>query len=1254
MTHDQCPSTRTGEKAKPGKAQLARVPRIAGTVNGLPVWRSPEELGDEAAFRDWLEREFPAGASELDRAEIADAGDPSGTGETRRTFLKLMGASVALAGAATIPGCRRPEHPIMPYSRVVPEEVVPGKPLYYATSWARPDGGVEGLLVETHEGRPTKIEGNPLHPASRGKCTSWALSSILSLYDPDRLKNPVYRNPTRGQVGATWDDFRVWGASHFAPYDASKGEGLAFVVAKSASPTRRAVCARLRQKYPNAMWVDWAPAESPGPREGTRAALGAPCREVLHLGRDTAEVILSLDHDFLEHVPDQVRNSLGFASSRSLGAPNPADDTMSRLYMVESGFSITGAQADHRVPMAPSRISGFAVELARFMLPKVGAADAAPLATALGAVQTPAGEDLGGARAFLEACAKDLMDPARRGRAVVTAGPSQPPEVHALIVAINAALGSIGVGVSYVAMTPDEAADGHADLARLTAAMKDGAISTLVCVGANPVYDAPGALDFAGAMAKVGATVTLSVELTETALASTWMLNAASYLESWGDTISSEGVIAPVQPMIAPLYEPALCEIEFLALLAGTDWTARIDGFEIVRAHWRGVVAGTDGAFAKAWRAALHEGIGPVVAPAARTRVDYASVAQGVSRLTLAGAPGAEALDVAFGVGNLADGRLANIGWLQELPAAGTRVVWDNPVLMSPRTAEALGVAPVGFSRADDMGGVYTSPKYPTARLAKLTLAGREVVAPVWILPGMPDFTLRCTLGYGRTAAGRVGDGVGVNFYAVLPATGRQSMAGGTLRREPGSHMIASTQNHWSMESRTSIVRAVDLPAWQKHGTHVQKTLDTFYANEGKVRELNFAEMLGELSHTPPNISIYENPFNRSHADPDPKDIGPAKPDGPAYQSLQPPVYTQGPQWAMTIDQTLCTGCGACTIACQAENNIPVVGKKEVAKGREMAWIRVDRYFTGDMDNPGAMLHQPVACVHCENAPCEVVCPVNATVHGPEGLNYMTYNRCIGTRYCANNCPYKVRRFNFFDYGVTKFNGDYFFKEFVDDAGGMVPGQEGITGSGAYNKINPNLIPPRLREKLDQISRMQKNPNVTVRSRGVMEKCTYCIQRINAGRIEIKLKGLEKLPDGFVQAACQQACPSDAIVFGDMLDPASRVARTRANARSYELLGYLNTRPRTSHMVRVMNPNPALCDAARKDSWEHPFHHAGGHGESHNGHNGHGHDGHGHDEPGHDGHAPPTPPQSFRFDGRRRREDRGYALSLTVLHGRKA
>lgn len=1207
MSHDQCPTTTHGEKQQPAKAELAAVGRVPGRVNGLSVWRSLEEIADSPDFREHLEKEFPHGALEMHRAV-------ENGGESRRHFLKIMGASMALAGVAAIPGCRQPDHKILPYSREVPEDVIPGKPIFFATSMPRPDGGAEGLLVETHEGRPTKIEGNPLHPISNGKCSTWALASIMSLYDPDRLKFPVYNNPARGKVEATWDDFRAWATAHFAAHPAGGGEGLAFVVGKASSPSLEAAKAAILARWPKARWVWYSPMEQSAAVEGARIAFGAPMREVLNLTKENTRVILSLDRDFLYHEEGEVSNARGFSRTREVYTTS---DSMSRLYVVESGFTTTGSQADHRLRMAPSRVAAFAVEIAKFMLPMLGKGAAEQVAAALAAVGVPAGADIGAGskgRAFLEACAKDLVDAANRGKAVVLAGHNQPAAIHALTYALNAALGSLGAAQVFTPLTADEAASSIDGLAGLVAAAADGGVKTLVVVNANPLYDAPGDLDLAGAWSRIGATITLSVGQSETADASLWSLNGAHYLESWGDSRAIDGTISPVQPMIAPLYDApgkhaVLSELEFLTLLAGGDMTARVDGYEVVRANWRRLVG--EAGFENTWRRALHNGVLDAVRPVKATpQINASSVVRSFEGLRIEGEPTAQNMDVLFVLGHPHDGRYGNIAWLHELPEVGTRTVWDNPALLSPATAEALGVLPVGYSKRDP-SGIYTKIKYPEGRLADITIEGRTVRMPCWILPGMADNTVILTVGYGRDMCGKVGDGVGVNVYGLRGSAaarrGGRAARGASLVAAGGTYMIASTQNHWTMEGR-ALVRAVDFQAWQKHGDSVQHVVDKFYGTEST---LNFAEQFGEKSHHPPILSIYKNPYNAS--------------DGAPTPGSQ---YATGQQWAMTIDQTLCNGCGTCTIACQSENNIPVVGKKEVAKGREMTWIRVDRYFAGEFDEPEHMLHQPVACVHCENAPCEVVCPVNATVHGPEGLNYMTYNRCIGTRYCANNCPYKVRRYNFFEYGKLAFNGDYIGKETLEK---IVPERGGVNGSNRHNKININLIPPRLREKLNEIEQMQKNPDVTVRMRGVMEKCSYCVQRINQARIETRLQGLAGIPDGFFQAACQQACPSDAIVFGDMNDKSSRVHQTRANARSYALLGFLNTRPRTSHMLRVMNPNPALCSEARKASWDHPFHHGDDHGDGHGSHANGAH--------------------TTRFDQRKRDEDRGYALSLNVLGG---
>ncbi len=572
-------------------------------------------------------------------------------------------------------------------------------------------------------------------------------------------------------------------------------------------------------------------------------------------------------------------------------------------------------------------------------------------------------------------------------------------------------------------------------------------------------------------------------------------------------------------------------------------------------------------------------------------------------------------------------------------PQPGTRVVWDNPALVSPATAVALGVMPAGVE--NDLSDQYTSRKYPAGRIGTITVNGRQLRIAFWVMPGMADNTIALQYGWGRRVAGLVADGVGFNTFEVASADAGRVATGVAVERLAEVHPISSTQQHWTLEGRGSITRSVDLIAWQKHANDaVVNDPDRLYGTD---KRLKFGERVsgGELTHTPPNTNIYPHPFNEKSrgAAVDPKQTAGTL-EGLRVEPEPGSEFSKGTQWGMSIDLSTCTGCGACTIACQAENNIPIVGKKEVQKGREMHWIRVDRYFMGEPTSPGEMVHQPVPCMHCENAPCETVCPVNATVHGAEGLNYMTYNRCIGTRYCENNCPYKVRRFNFFDYGVTQFNGSYIGQEAINK---IAPDRGGLTGSGVHNDVNPNLIPPRLREKLTQIERMQKNPDVTVRSRGVMEKCTYCIQRINESRVELKIRKIFGVPDGFVQTACQQACPTDAIVFGDILDSASnggqgsRMRQMREHQRTYMLLGFLNTRPRTTYMVRVSNPNPAL-----RTPVEDPFGHHGSHGtDDHGAHGG-------------DGHAPHADAgmsrSTFLRDGGKKLADKGYALSLRVLN----
>ena len=1167
-TIDQCPSS-VGEIEHPEDA--GGLTRAAGKASPRRYWRSVEDFSNDPGFRGFVEREFPEGASEL----AFDGG-----GETRRGFLKLMGASLALAGAATIPGCRRPDHKIVPYSRHEPEFVVPGKPLYFATSMPLPGGGAEGLLIETHQGRPTKVEGNPLHPVNRGRCSVESQASMLEMYDPDRLKYPTYNNPTRGRLEATWDDFKAWWSEH---KNGLKGDSLAIICDKKTSPTLAAMREKVLSAFPGATWVWWDPVDARrNELEGTKIAFGSPMRVLRDFSG--ARCVLSLDADFLCEGPNQIPEARAFAATRRVEKPG---DEMSRLYVAEAHPSGTGSLADHRWRMAPSQITALAAEVARLLLDGRG-------------VSIPeTGLDEHIARRA-RAIAADLRVTADKhpGSSFVVAGKNQPAAVHALAAAMNAALGA---KVEYRPATEAEADDPMASLAGLVEKMDAGGVDTLVTVGVNPLHDAPAGSGFIKALDRVRRTIAWDVLPTETSAASTWELNGAGYLESWGDTEAFDGTIAPVQPMIAPLYEPALSEIEFLALLAGDE---NPDGYEIVRTVWSSHLNATGPSFEKRFRRALHDGLlAGVKRPGANPRVDFGKVGSAVSGLAFTPPPSASSLEVVFETGRLGDGRHANNGWLQELPQKGTSVVWDNPVVLSPATAKALNLLPEG-----GLSGMYTQEQIPEARLAELTVDGRKMTVPVWICPGMADGVAHVQLGYGRSRCGVVGSGVGFNAYGLRSAENRSGATGAILERTAGEHPISSTQNHWSLEGRTSIVRAIDKKWFDEHADddHVARD-DEIYGTPRRSPALNLAERLGEMAHEPDTVSIYENPLNKSVV-------------GAAPGS----AYSMGPQWGMTIDLASCTGCGLCTVACQSENNIPIVGRAEVAKGREMQWIRVDRYFSGDdLNDPEEMIHQPVACVHCENAPCETVCPVTATVHGVEGTNNMVYNRCIGTRYCANNCPYKVRRFNFFDYAVTKYNGAFL-------------GEKAFFGEDGADQqhFNKNFIPPRLREKLDEISHMRMNPDVTVRSRGVMEKCTFCIQRINAARRESKIKGLwtEKapIPDGLFQVACEQACPTESIVFGDILDEHSAVSASRNSERSYLLLGYLGVRPRTSHKLRVRNPNPAIGVLDEHDPLA-PHHGGGGH-EKHEspGENG-----------GHGEHAFVDPARRFM--------DEGYRASLRVL-----
>ena len=985
---------------KPERFDLAALRARLAATPGRDPWRSLDELADTPEFRDYLEREFPPEASEWN--------DPLG----RRRFLQLMAASLALAGLSAC--TRQPTEKIIPYVRA-PEEIIPGQPLYYATATTL-GGYAQGVLVESHMGRPTKIEGNELHPASLGSTDLFAQASILTLYDPDRSQVVL----EAGRI-STWSAFLAALARALQTQRAQRGLGLRLLTETVTSPTLAEQIRAFLALYPEAQWHQYEPANRDNARAGARLAFGSVVEAQYRL--DRADVILSLDADFLSCGPASVRYARDFAARRRVG---PDRTTMNRLYVVEPVPTNTGAMADHRLPVQSARVEA----VARAVAIELG-------------IEADAPGDFSEAEAgWARAVARDLA--AHRGSCVVIAGDTQPPVVHALAHALNQTLDNAGRTVVYTDPVEANPMDQTESLRALAADMDTGRVEMLVMLGGDPVYNAPADLRFAERLRKVPLRIHLSLYEDETSYLCHWHIPETHYLEAWGDARAFDGTVTIQQPLIAPLYG-GKSALEFVAALAGQP---NLTGHDIVRDDWKTRSKASD--FETFWQRSVHDGMVAGTALAAR--------AVSLQRDFSAGTPSSPGpgLEINFRTDpTVHDGRFANNGWLQELPKALTRLTWDNACLLSPATAERLGI------QNEDV--------------IELRYQGRTVRGPAWISPGHADDSLTVFLGYGRTRAGRVGTGIGYNAYALRNSGAAWFDRGLEVSKTGTRTKLATTQHHHTMDGRP-LVRASTLEEYTHH-PHI------------------FHEMAHE---PPPGLTLY------------------------------PGFRYDGYAWGMAIDLNACTGCNACVVACQAENNIPIVGKDQVARGREMHWLRIDRYYHGGLENP-EVYHQPVPCMHCENAPCEVVCPVAATVHSDEGLNDMVYNRCVGTRYCSNNCPYKVRRFNFLLYS--------------------------------------DLETPSLK--------LLRNPDVTVRSRGVMEKCTYCVQRINAARITSEKEG-RKVRDGEIVTACQAVCPAQAIVFGDINDPKSRVAQLKAEPRNYALLADLNTRPRTTYLARLRNPNPEL------------------------------------------------------------------------------
>jgi len=992
------------EAVCPSKSKLdletARA-RIEGT-RGPEYWRSLEELAGSAEFRELMHREFPKGASEwLDTV-------------SRRGFLRLMGASLAMAGMTAC--TKQPLEPIVPYVRQ-PEEVIPGRPLFYATAFSL-GGYASPILVESHMYRPTKIEGNDKHPASLGGTDIFAQASILEMYDPDRSQTLTYLGDVR-----TWNDFSNAIRGPLSVQKGLKGAGIRILTRTISSPALADQLKQFLANYPEAKWHVYEPVNRDNVREGAKLAFGQPLE--IRYDFSKANVILSLDADFLyAGFPGNTRYIRDFARLR-----NPESGEMSRLYVVESTPSSTGAKADHRLPMRAADIQGLASDLQEIL-------------------HSGTAKPEGSERArFVNALAAEL-DRAR-GSSIIIAGDHQPPAVHAIAHAINAQLGNVGQTVFYTDPVDANPVNQTESLKDLVADMRGGKVDMLVILGGNPAYDAPADLGFAEALSstKIPLRVHLGLYQDETAELCQWHVNQAHYLEAWGDARAYDGTVSIVQPLIAPLYD-GKSDLELAGLLAGQGSS----GHDLVQAYWKKQHPGAD--FDAFWQKSLHDGWveGTAFTPKPVT-AKYTTFASEVQQ-------NAQDVEINFRRDpSIYDGQFSNNGWLQELPKPMTKLTWDNPVLVGPAMASRMGLQ--------------------TEDLVSISLNGKTVTAPVWIQAGHPDSSVTVFLGYGRRRAGRAGTGAGFDMYPLRYSAAPWFTSGAQIAKAGGTYKLASTQGYQTMDTHENarpLVRAASLEEYRK---------DPEFAKE---------------EEPAPQLTLY-----------------------PGYDYKKEPYA-----WGMAIDMNACVGCNNCILACQSENNIAVVGKEQVVAGRHMHWLRVDAYYQGDRDNPRAYF-QPVPCMQCENAPCEVVCPVGATVHSTEGLNDMVYNRCVGTRYCSNNCPYKVRRFNFLlfqDWDTPQY-------------------------------------------------KMMRNPDVTVRSRGVMEKCTYCVQRINQHRIDSERED-RKIQDNELQTACQQSCPADAIVFGNINDPNSRVSRLKAEARNYSLLADLNTRPRTTYLAEIRNPNPEL------------------------------------------------------------------------------
>ncbi|GAB1430248.1 TAT-variant-translocated molybdopterin oxidoreductase [Ignavibacteria bacterium] len=951
---------------------------------------------------------------------------------SRRSFMAVLSGAMAFAAA----GCRRPDHKLVPYVKSV-EYQIPGIPNYYTTVFQHKNAAY-GLLVKSSDGHPTKIDGNDLHPMSNGKVSAFAQATLMNLYDPDRMRRATVNN------GDSTLENALTHIKDAAQAAIQADKSVRILIDEHCSPTFAKLISEVETKFPKIKFVVLPSIYADGTAEAMMKSTGFDGEILPNLS--AADVILSVDSDFLGTDKFAVYHTVNFARNRKPEADKP---TMSKLLAAESALSLTGSNADKRILLKPNETDDFIFGVLKEVLAVKGA-------DAVGAeVQSHIAVAKSSHNAKL--AAEELLKAGEK--AVVMVGPHRSVAANAAGFAINMALGCVGAGkiIDPVMAIPNSMSK-RPGIATLRDELKEGNVDVVIYAGVNPEYTADRELK--ALLTKVHKRFSWSLYKDETALTASVNIPTAHFIESWGDAIAPGGVITIQQPIIAPVNSASVptadLVLKFTQLLDTSFLPDFTSYYDYLRAGYTSYFPNQ-----QTWEKALSDGM--ISAAPAATPVAIAYSAPGMAQALGMKDKNTPSDIVCFVTPSysLGDGTYANNSWLLELADPITKMTWDNVALMNATTAAKIGVK---------KGEV-------------VIVSGKQgaVEVPAFIQPGVADGVVAVALGYGRTAAGQVANGVGDSAYKFFGAGESVGYYAVSIEKTGKTSVLATTQNHHTIDDEREVVK--------------ETTLAELAANKA-----------GGNGTVKLPISLVDD-------------------------------YTyKGHRWAMTIDLSACTGCNSCVIACQSENNIPNVGKQDTSNGRGMHWLRIDRYFsrTAEGDENVEVSFQPMFCQHCENAPCENVCPVAATTHSPEGLNEMTYNRCVGTKYCLNNCPYKVRRFNWFNY----------HKKHVEPAN------------------------------------MLYNPDVTMRMRGVMEKCTFCVQRINHGKYHAKDQGRSRVKDGEVTTACQQACPAGAIIFGDVNDKTSKVVESRKTVRGYRVLEELNVRPSVTYLEKVRNREAKAESAA--------------------------------------------------------------------------